>query len=399
MSSILIHPNISIEVFDKLYKDENHYTLLKRKSKKGNTYYYYCYTPDGKRVLRGTGTKTRADALQVINKRIAENKLVYPDGMAIRPHSSMSGVITFGQYFADAYIPGKCPMMIEAEIRGKRPTLTTMANLRSHMPTILRRFGDIRLRDITSSMIDEWFISLVHQEGYAKSSANVYLNQLKQMLDYAVRHGEISVNPASSVERLKADAPTRRAFSEDEITRLFALEWSSPLAKLACLLSAVTGMRMGEVLAVKTSSIKDGYILVNASISSIDGEKSTKSGKAREVPIGKKLEKMLLDFAPAEGYIFSKTGKKPVSADTIRRLFFVELAKLGVPDPENLTFHSFRHYANTKLVAANINAEKVRAVIGHASESMTEHYLHLKADDLKEIQDVQASIMEKLLEK
>lgn len=399
MLSILIHPKISIEVFDKLYKDENHYTLLKRKSKKGNTYYYYCYTPDGKRVLRGTGTKTRADALQVINKRIAENKLVYPDGMAIRPHSTMSGVITFGQYFADAYIPGKCPMMIEAEIRGKRPTLTTMANLRSHMPTILRRFGDIRLRDITSSMIDEWFISLVHQEGYAKSSANVYLNQLKQMLDYAVRHGEIATNPASSVERLKEDAPTRRAFSEDEITRLFALEWRSPLAKLACLLSAVTGMRMGEVLAVKTSSIKDGYILVNASISSIDGEKSTKSGKAREVPIGKKLEKMLLDFAPAEGYIFSKTGKKPVSSDTIRRLFFAELAKLGVPDPENLTFHSFRHYANTKLVAANINAEKVRAVIGHASESMTEHYLHLKADDLKEIQDVQASIMEKLLEK
>lgn len=399
MLSILIHPKISIEVFDKLYKDENHYTLLKRKSKKGNTYYYYCYTPDGKRVLRGTGAKTRADALQVINKRITENKLIFPDGMAIRPNSTMSGVVTFGQYFANAYIPGKCPMLIEADIRGKKTTLTTIANHRSRMPIIMHRFGSLKLREITPSIIDEWLLGLVHQDGYAKSSANVYLVQLKQMLDYAVRHGEISTNPASSVERLKEDAPTRRAFSEDEITRLFAMEWRSPLAKLACLLSAVTGMRLGEVLAVKTSSIKDGYILVDASISIIDGEKSTKSGKAREVPIGKKLEKMLLDFAPAEGYIFSKNGEKPVSTSAIRGPFSVELAKLGVPDPENLTFHSFRHYANTKLVAANVNAEKVRAVIGHASESMTEHYLHLKADDLKEIQDVQTSIMEKLLEK
>ena len=58
----------------------------------------------------------------------------------------------------------------------------------------------------------------------------------------------------------------------------------------------------------------------------------------------------------------------------------------------NLGFHSFRHYFNTRLIAMGIDEVKIRSVIGHGSEKMTDHYAHLSAEDLKQIRTVQEGI-------
>ena len=59
---------------------------------------------------------------------------------------------------------------------------------------------------------------------------------------------------------------------------------------------------------------------------------------------------------------------------------------------EGLTFHSFRHFFNSQLVASGVQGELVRAVIGHESEAMTERYLHLQASQMKPIMQVQEAI-------
>ena len=73
---------------------------------------------------------------------------------------------------------------------------------------------------------------------------------------------------------------------------------------------------------------------------------------------------------------------------TLKKILQRKLQEAGLGD-KGLTFHSFRHYFNTKLVASGVRAEKIRAVIGHESEAMTEHYLHLTAEDMKEITSIQ----------
>lgn len=57
-----------------------------------------------------------------------------------------------------------------------------------------------------------------------------------------------------------------------------------------------------------------------------------------------------------------------------------------------LSFHSFRHFFNTQLVANNVEQNKILAVIGHTSVKMTQHYLHLEAGDLGQIRAVQTAI-------
>lgn len=55
---------------------------------------------------------------------------------------------------------------------------------------------------------------------------------------------------------------------------------------------------------------------------------------------------------------------------------------------ESLSFHSFRHFFNTRLVANGLNGELVRATVGHESQDMTKHYLHLVPSDLNKVMDV-----------
>ena len=67
--------------------------------------------------------------------------------------------------------------------------------------------------------------------------------------------------------------------------------------------------------------------------------------------------------------------------------------KVGIDyKKDNLLFHSFRHYFNTRLVADGVESEKIRSVIGHESKEMTERYLHLSVKDLENIRKVQQKV-------
>jgi integrase len=50
----------------------------------------------------------------------------------------------------------------------------------------------------------------------------------------------------------------------------------------------------------------------------------------------------------------------------------------GVPV---VTPHDFRVFFNTRLLQAGVHPELVRAMTGHTTQAMTEHYAHVSADD------------------
>ena len=159
--------------------------------------------------------------------------------------------------------------------------------------------------------------------------------------------------------------------------------------------AAVTGMRVGEVRALKPDAITDTAIHVRASFSDFDGYKPPKNGKDRVTPIPASLRDELRKFSPANGgYIFSMVNDKPVSNAYIKKVLDARLKAVGI---KGKTFHSFRAYFNTEMMAANVNETVVRAVIGHQSPDMTEHYLHLETGEFAEIRNVQDGILKKVL--
>ena len=82
----------------------------------------------------------------------------------------------------------------------------------------------------------------------------------------------------------------------------------------------------------------------------------------------------------------ASTGEKPIDFQFISLRLHKVLEANGIDwREEGLSFHSFRHFFNTRLVANGVNGELVRATVGHESSDMTKHYLHLVPSDLNRV--------------
>ena len=98
------------------------------------------------------------------------------------------------------------------------------------------------------------------------------------------------------------------------------------------------------------------------------------------------------------GYVFSKSsGKSPMDQRVLRDRLNKAMKNIGIDDEErrkrNICFHSWRHYLNTTMRSNNIMDGKLRAMVGHSSQEMTDHYTHFNKDDYKDIQKVQNKII------
>ena len=173
-------------------------------------------------------------------------------------------------------------------------------------------------------------------------------------------------------------------------------EWKNILYRLMCITAAVTGMRLGEVLALMPKNVLKDRIEVIWSWSPTDKLKPTKTNKPRTVPIPEPLYKMLAREFPTdtEGFIFSRNGEKPYTESAVAVALKNRCEKLGIVGK---TFHSFRSFVDTQMMSDNVNGEVVRAIIGHSSPEMTEHYMHLNAGEFRLVTNSQTSILQDVM--
>lgn len=198
---------------------------------------------------------------------------------------------------------------------------------------------------------------------------------------------------------------------------------------LATALASCSGMRMGEILALRTENIRfpnfgddcenQAIVDIVAAYARLAKFKDPKGKKTREVPIPRWLANDLIDFASTnpwnDGLVFYGTVRPdtPYDSKAINRFFNheleyllgLEILQLRDPakanDPENnlelimqlgnvsrkqrnITFHSTRHYFDTQSFNS-IGGEKTRLVIGHESEEMTQLYYSVSDEDILEI--------------
>jgi integrase len=73
-----------------------------------------------------------------------------------------------------------------------------------------------------------------------------------------------------------------------------------------------------------------------------------------------------------QGYLFSENGgERPIERRRVLRALYAAFEKIGINDDErkkrNITFHSWRHFFNTRLRMANIADSKVQSVTGYST--------------------------------
>ncbi|MBI9094163.1 MAG: site-specific integrase [Sphaerochaeta sp.] len=370
------------------------FTLTKRKIGKKTVYYYIAYDETGRRKKFSTGCTTKTQAMAYTMELYRSNSLI-PEKKQTRQ------VITFGDY-SNTWWTDKCEYIKAESLRGRdlsdQYIKTNRQLLVNHIqPT----FNEYVLSDISSTMIESWQRSLLEKKTLAPKSANNILSILSVIMEEARRAKLIPINPVKEVRTLAKKTKARGILSLEEARDLLTniSYWDNPVAYAASLLAACTGMRLGEIRALRPSDINDGYIHIEHSVDLQGALKSTKTGDSRDLPLPPRLMDIITELCKHVekcDRVFSVAGS-PMSSKVIRNALYQALIAKGITEKErqerNITFHSWRHFLNSQLLSHGVNAEKTRKITGHATESMTEHYSHFLVEDFADVLQITENIL------
>jgi len=381
-----------------MVSDLNSFTLFKRE---GSPYWYYYVYRSGKKTWRSTGEKVKTKALAVVFERMTSGDILKE---YVAPEE-----IRFDEFAKDFWNYDTSRYIQERLKRGKKFSREQAMKYQSRLDKyIMPTFGSKSLMSITRNAINDWFVDLPSKYNLSNKTSNEILSEFKILLDYAVYDEILTKNTAREVKQFAPKAVKRGCYTETEVRALFSVPWSNVYAYTASRLAETTGLRLGEILALKRKSIccrenLDGsstyFLHIAESYTLKEGFKCTKSGKVRDIKIHPTIRDMLLALPSAQRsndpntLLFTMNGVTPMSKKTILTHLRIALDKAGIDwKGENLTFHSFRHFANSHYLPV-LGGELTRLLIGHESEAMTKNYLHDTDEDYRQI----ISLQERLL--
>ena len=171
-------------------------------------------------------------------------------------------------------------------------------------------------------------------------------------------------------------------FTWRELNKVVACmrERSQPLADVVLVLG-YTGLRWGELRALKVRDVQTEPVmmfLVRSSQSEGMQLKLPKSGKARHVPVAKRVRRIVLEHMEGknpEDLLFTTARGAMLNKGNLKRdLNWKELAK-------GRRLHDLRHTAATEWLRNGIDVLTVKEWLGHSSLAMTQRYVHYLGTD------------------
>ena len=166
---------------------------------------------------------------------------------------------------------------------------------------------------------------------------------------------------------------------------------------LGIYISLSTGLRIGEICALKWSDINvtDGTITVSRTIERIyiiEGEEKhtelvintpkTKNS-CREIPMNKELLAMIkpLKKVVNDNFYVLTNDERPTEPRTYRNYYKGLMAKLDIP---KLKYHGLRHSFATRCIEAGCDYKTVSVLLGHSNISTTLNlYVHPNMEQKK----------------
>lgn len=209
---------------------------------------------------------------------------------------------------------------------------------------------------------------------------------LMTALKAAVRKQLLARNPAEAANAPKIKERFRPAMlTPDQANRLLDGLAHTRL-HMPVLLALATGMRRGEILAVRWRDIRGSVLQVERSLAHVKEKsffKEPKSGKPRSVTLPafaleglaahrKKQAEELLKLGvrqTAETLVCCRYDGKPLHPLSLTHEFS-RLVK-GMKDVPRIRFHDLRHSHASALLAANVHPKIVQERLGHSTIAIT----------------------------
>jgi len=190
----------------------------------------------------------------------------------------------------------------------------------------------------------------------------------------------LSSNPCHNVKIPMTETAPRRSLSSSELPVFFAaVEGSRWRHSVRFLL--LTGLRRGELLALRRCDISDGWLSISRtrSVEGAEGPPKSQAG-IRRIRIGRAVQAVLdaqAEMLRLEGvispYVFPKYDGDPVQPSTYYNTIKRMAAAVGI----RISVHELRH-TFVSIAGKGIDLKTLQAVLGHASSTQTlDLYQHL----------------------
>jgi integrase len=192
---------------------------------------------------------------------------------------------------------------------------------------------------------------------------------------------DLPANPASAdlVERPEVAYDGSFAVLAPHEVRLLASHAPDAQTKALYLTAAFTGLRQGELFAVRWRDIDFSLARVHVRSNFTSKRlKTPKSGRVRSAPLVDEVM-AVLDGLSKRGYldgpddlVFAAPAGGHLDDMAVRRAFYTSLETAGL---RRIRFHDLRHSFAT-LAVQHWELPRVQAYMGHAHISTTERYIH-----------------------
>lgn len=367
---------------------------------------------DQERRIRITGTaRTAEEAKQRLQENIAKHfkkKGLTEAGIVPQKLEPGEKGVTVEQYL-ESYIAALDPEKVSVTMRNKY-----RSTFRNH---VIPHIGHIHLKELTHEPLEYLFKTTLKEKKKIKEGVttdipllgqNARLNIYKQLRSALIRAQDLQLIPVNYLKLVTA--PTYEAPVENiphmmnVVLAMFRKmdELKDPARNHFML--ALLGLRRGERLGLAFTDLKLNTdrptMKIRHQLKRVTGQglhisNATKTGKSRIVAIPepfltvlkerqqhRKVQKKMPGFKPSPEFanlVFLHDNGKPFDLNEDND-WWNEINKKYNPYTKHIRGHALRHIAATYMVDENIDADIVRAVLGHESEAMGYYYMRISAN-------------------
>lgn len=274
---------------------------------------------------------------------------------------------------------------------------------RIYIDSYSRTFGEIKVKKVTSD--DLYVLQQELKKSCKTETVNNYMAKLKHVMCDAIRERLITVNPFDLINNLKrteerARNTYHRALTIEEQTAFFNcdLTKNSPYYSIFCM-AINTGMRIGEIGALKYKDIKGDSFTIQRTITRLNGDcwgisedTKTKSSK-RTIPLTDNIKNIINkqreirlkknNVIDIEELIFTAPKGGMIYDQYINNEIKKICKYIGI---DYFTSHAFRDTFATRAIENGMDPRTLQEILGHKDYAITMNlYCHV-LDKTKEEQ-------------
>ena len=264
--------------------------------------------------------------------------------------------------------------LMDLRVLGRSPK--TIAWYAQKMDWYLRNGGASTLEELTAFEVKRYLADL-QGRGLAPNTVHGCFETLKAFANWTARE-HYPIDPGVLTARApkvpQQEMGTYAAAQIDAMLQAAPEGWP----RLAILTLLGTGMRVGELCALKLDDIEDEGDAAFLKI------RRGKGGKFRRVPASKRLRRELARYlnrtrpdTSAQELLVRADGR-PVRIASVADLFQRLHPRVGF----RVHAHKFRHTFATEYLRQGGEIERLRRILGHTTYVMVMRYVHLDKDDL-----------------